>query len=110
MEISKICELAHQNAADKGFYEDLELVVVNGYSKNMMNNAIATRLALIHSEVSEALEALRVNNYTEFQEELADIVIRVCDLAGYLKIDLDDKIEYKMEKNKNRKPKHGKEF
>jgi len=39
-------------------------------------------LALIHSEVSEALEAFRHNDKTNFAEELADILIRVLDCAG----------------------------
>ncbi len=41
-------------------------------------------LALIHSEVSEALEAFRADDGDNFAEELADIVIRVLDLAPQL--------------------------
>lgn len=39
-------------------------------------------LALIHSEVSGALEAFRASNETEFLTELADVLIRVLDCAG----------------------------
>lgn len=92
-------------------------------------NYIASKLALIHSEVSEALEALREGNHaavlgsnslieTEeddhpgkpygFMSELADIVIRVGDLAGIVGGDLEAALELKMEYNETRPFKHGK--
>lgn len=64
-------------------------------------------LALIHSEVSEALEAFRVNNKENFTEELADIVIRVLDCASGLGIDLDEAIRAKLAKNRERGFRHG---
>jgi NTP pyrophosphatase (non-canonical NTP hydrolase) len=64
-------------------------------------------LALIHSEVSEALEGFRHDDKENFAEELADIVIRVLDLAGGLGIDLDREIHVKMEKNRERGYRHG---
>jgi NTP pyrophosphatase (non-canonical NTP hydrolase) len=93
------------------------------------DNYIASKLALIHSEVSEALEALREGNHaavlgsnslieTEedehpgkpygFMSELADIVIRVGDLAGIVGGDLEAALELKMEYNETRPFKHGK--
>ena len=59
-------------------------------------------LALIHSEVSEALEADRKaeDHFHEFAEELADIVIRVLDLAQYRSINIALEIRDKMEKNR----------
>jgi NTP pyrophosphatase (non-canonical NTP hydrolase) len=64
-------------------------------------------LALIHSEVSEALEAFRVGDRENFEEELADIAIRLLDLAGGLHINLDQRIAEKMEKNRKRGFRHG---
>jgi NTP pyrophosphatase (non-canonical NTP hydrolase) len=64
-------------------------------------------LALIHSEASEALEAFRKDDKKNFEEELADIVIRVMDCARGLQIDLDSAILSKMEKNKHRGWRHG---
>ncbi len=64
-------------------------------------------LALIHSEVSEALEDFRHDRREHFTEELADIVIRVLDLAGGLGVDLDTAIATKLAKNRLRSFRHG---
>lgn len=64
-------------------------------------------LALIHSEVSEALEAFRVRDRDNFAEELADVVIRVLDCAGGLGIDLDSAVVAKLAKNRTRGHRHG---
>jgi NTP pyrophosphatase (non-canonical NTP hydrolase) len=66
-----------------------------------------TILALIHSELSEALEADRVGDVENFAEELADVCIRVFDLCGSRGIDLEKSISEKMEYNKIRAYKHG---
>ena len=68
---------------------------------------IPTLLALIHSEVSEALEAFRHNNEANFEEELADILIRVLDCAGGLCIDIDKAVREKIDTNRGREYKHG---
>jgi NTP pyrophosphatase (non-canonical NTP hydrolase) len=64
-------------------------------------------LALIHSEVSEALEAFRNGDQTNFSEELADVIIRVLDCASGLGLDLDSEVVKKLEKNRQRGYKHG---
>jgi NTP pyrophosphatase (non-canonical NTP hydrolase) len=77
---------------------------------NLINNAISTRLMLIVGEVAEAQEALRKDDQENFAEELADVVIRLFDLCGGLGIDLETEIKKKMDKNKLRPYKHGKQF
>lgn len=62
-------------------------------------------LCLIHSEVSEALEAYRDGK--PLGEELADIIIRVLDLSDRLQVDIDQEIRKKIETNKKRGFKHG---
>ena len=64
-------------------------------------------LALIHSEVSEALEAFRHNNKDNFAEELIDILIRVLDVCSGLGIDVDTKMQTKLEYNRTREYRHG---
>lgn len=116
--INELVEQCHSNAVKKGFWDDVQ--EIQQLSKTLDKtttdllalNSVATRLALIQSEVSEALEAVRNDDEDNFFEELADICIRVFDLAGHFKeqLDLEDEILVKMEKNKNRPYKHGKKF
>jgi NTP pyrophosphatase (non-canonical NTP hydrolase) len=64
----------------------------------------------IGSEVGEAVDVVqRTGSYgEEFGDELADTIIRVADLAGYLGIDLGRAVHQKMRRNRERPRKHGK--
>ena len=97
MNITELVDIAWKHAEDHGFHED-------------MGNVVPVKLALIHAEVSEALEAHResdiITHYTTdprgrakpegLATELADIIIRVADLAGILEIDLEGAINQKI--------------
>lgn len=93
--------LAWKIAEEKGFH---------GNTGEADQRSNATILALIHSEVSEALEADRKDDMNEYSEELADIVIRVLDHAETLDIDLEYEVKRKMAVNQDREYKHGKEY
>ena len=72
------------------------------------DNDIPRWLCLIHSEVSEALEAHRRNEGIErFTEELADVLIRIADVAYQMDLPLEQQVRLKHAKNKNREYKHG---
>lgn len=69
-------------------------------------------LALIASEVFEGIEAVR-NRIPRGErhwigEELADVVLRVLDLCGYMNINLNYEMEKKHAINKKRSWRHGK--
>lgn len=70
---------------------------------------------LIRDEASELDSAAMdwecddYNDDSEFCEELADVIISSLSVAGYLGIDIDEAVRRKMEINKGRPWKHGKE-
>jgi NTP pyrophosphatase (non-canonical NTP hydrolase) len=68
-------------------------------------------IALMHSELSELLEAMR-NRGTkdDIAEELADCCIRIFDYCGAKDIDLERALRKKIEYNKSRPYRHGKKF
>ncbi len=68
---------------------------------------VPEKLCLIHAEVSEALEAYRKQDDMNLAEELADVIIRTCELAHSLQIDLDAEVTRKMEINNKREFRHG---
>lgn len=68
------------------------------------------KLLLLHSEISEAAEALRNDNIENFKEELADIQIRLLDATSSTNIDIELEVRKKMLKNEERPIRHGKRF
>jgi NTP pyrophosphatase (non-canonical NTP hydrolase) len=68
-------------------------------------------IALMHSELSEALEAMRNHAGNDaLAEELADCCIRIFDYCGWKEIDLEKALLKKIEYNKTRPYRHGKKF
>lgn len=122
--MEKMIKQAHEMAKEKGFWDT--------------ERNVPEMLMLVVSEVSEALEALRKNHYangpasmelmnansedeawkanfeanikSSFEDELADVAIRLFDLCGGLDVDLEKHIELKMKYNSMRGYKHGKQF
>ena len=72
-------------------------------------------IALMHSELSEALEAIRNGNppddkipeFTGVEAELADVIIRIMDMAAAKGYRVGEAVVAKINYNKNRPYKHG---
>jgi NTP pyrophosphatase (non-canonical NTP hydrolase) len=93
-------ENIHETKVAKGW-------TVTGPDAWDQENQIPADLALIHSEVSEALEAFRRGDRDEFASELADVLIRVVGLAHGLGIDVGVAMTAKMTANRAREHRHG---
>lgn len=78
--------------------------------------ALLSKIALVHSELSEATEAVMLNRPDECEidgkpeglvVELADAVIRIFDMSGGFLLDIFGAIMRKVAYNKTRPMKHG---
>jgi len=108
-DLDMLARLCHENAVKHGFWNDL-------HTADPLHLK-ATRLALIHSEVSEMLEAIRKPDLTGHipglpleNEEAADVFIRLLDYCHAFNIDLESAVRLKMAFNETRPYKHGKEM
>jgi len=100
--------MVHSLAIEKGWHDDRDI---------MDPHHLASMLALIHTEVSEATECVRngevdlfvgvTGKPTGMPSELADIIIRVLDMSGALGIDMGELIEQKHAYNQTRPHRHG---
>lgn len=116
--VNFMCYKSHVASVDAGWWDDEEKKKKGPY-------VVATLIALIHSELSEALEGHRKNLMDDklthrraIEVELADVLLRVGDLAGALGLDVGGALVEKMEYNRTRldhtkevrSSEHGKSF
>ena len=99
----------HETAVEHGWWDDFGPGAAPRLAK----------LALVHSEISEAVEEVRDGTLhlsyppdgsgkpEGMVVELADAVIRIMDLCEALGLDLQDAIDFKHEYNKTRPYRHG---
>lgn len=115
-----LVELSHGASLRAGWWRDMKTgqdYITEVRSNSRFGKAlVAEKLALVHSEISEGLEGHRKNKLDDhlpgrpmLEVELADAIIRICDLAGALGLDLGGALADKLEYNAQRadhKPEH----
>lgn len=132
MKINELVRKAHKNAIDKGFYHEKReigtalMLIVSELSEALeadrndrRANLKAYELLLKDSD-NLGFTKEEQNDYLSqnfkiaikdtLEDELADAVIRISDLCGYLNIDLERHIQYKLFYNSLRDERHGKRY
>lgn len=100
--LTRIC---HERSKSAGWWNDL----VSGEPLPMTQERVGDKLMLVVTEVAEAKEGYRKNKLDEhiagrssIEVELADALIRICDLAGALNLDLGGAVADKLAYNATR--------
>lgn len=119
--IREVARACHENSIAHGWWEGMRRGPDQPVDASLAVATVPEKLVLIHSEVSEALEEYRTlpagvlrqgethagGKPVGFDSELADVVIRVFDLAESLGIDIERAILAKHAYNITRPHRHG---
>lgn len=116
--VNRLVESCHGASKNAGWWTHqktgLDLIAVINNPQDALQELlagalVAQKLCLSHSEISESMEGHRKNlpddklpHRPMIEVELADAVIRICDLAGALGLDIGGAIAEKMAFNKVR--------
>ena len=97
-------------AKDKGWWEG----IVDNDEAPHAADIKGAKYALMHSELSEGLEGVRkpgmsdkIPTFTIEEEELADVIIRIMDYAGFYKLRVSEAVIAKLQYNACRSHRHG---
>jgi len=104
-----IARLCHETSALKGFWKSEDRGGPTTYEVD-----VPKRIALLHTEVSEAFEGYRSDladdhlpDESMFSVELADVIIRIMDMSIAMNLNVEGLVIRKMVYNITRPPMHG---
>ena len=112
--ILRVAHDVHNVNVNNGWWEDRE-AIASAHPKGQHQVMLAA-LALVTTEISEAVEAVRKHDPTTwtdtktkdtFARELAGATIRIMDLAVWVGVDLGEAVRAELEANKARGHRHG---
>lgn len=113
--INDLAEEIFDKTREAGWWDEAQRVNPNADSSVPDRYLIPTKIALMHSELSEALEGFRKGQMDDhlphrqmIEVELADAIIRILDTAGYLELDVGGALMEKLAYNATR-PDHSRE-
>lgn len=85
--------------------EEHKFEIVRSFDQRKL---LLVKLMFLVTEISEAAEAVRKNDFDNFKEEIADAFIYILSLCESLKIDIMKEATQKTDINDEREPLHGK--
>lgn len=103
LDFNELASIIYENSKSLGFHEDTPVLG----SCRIDTRHILSLLMLVTTEVSEAAEACRNGDSSNFSEEIADVIIRVFDLSAAMGIDIKKEVIKKVRRNFLREYMHG---
>jgi NTP pyrophosphatase (non-canonical NTP hydrolase) len=126
MNLTEFSKEIHAGNAARGFYDvprtfpHLAMLVVSELSEAVEADRNGKRCSA--GRLTNALKAQKINGTAlaklsfethvkdTMEDEIADTIIRLLDLCGYLGIDIDGHVRAKLAYNATREAKHGKAY
>jgi len=114
--LSRLEKEINESATKKGFWDDFQ---AHTHCETGRRALVSEKIALIASEVSEALDAFRqpelkadehCNIFLNVEVELADAIIRILDLGAQMRWNVPGALMAKKKFNEGRPRLHGKRF
>lgn len=131
LSLNGLADIIHLNAKNKGFYDSpkelgtMLMLVVSELGEALEADRLGRKADVnIYNKMVDGLKDCKIDDvrtelsnqyFIQFvkdsiEDEIADSLIRLLDMCGYLNIDIDTHIALKMSYNSSRQKLHGKSY